>query len=134
MERELGMKSIRKQHINIVLWISSILTVIKSIFTEYGYDSSYHIAMSWRHINGDRLFGEMWEPHQTSAFALDLLMLIYRFFIPSMTGVALFLQITGAVIYLLIVLLFYKYISRFVDKRVTTIGCSFFWQLRDRKG
>ena len=68
-----------------------ILTVIKSVFTEYGYDASYHIALSWRHINGDRLFKEMWEPHQTSAFILDFLMLLYRLFVPSMEGVALFL-------------------------------------------
>ncbi|MBP5276228.1 MAG: hypothetical protein J6Z07_05455, partial [Lachnospiraceae bacterium] len=81
------------QRIIIVLWLFSIGTIIKSIFTEYGYDSSYHLAMSWRHINGDRMFLEMWEPHQTSAFVLDMLMSIYRMIVPSMNGVALYLQI-----------------------------------------
>ncbi len=109
-------KIVKRQ--NLLLIVLSILTVIKSVFTEYGYDASYHIALSWRHINGDRLLGEMWEPHQTSSFALDALMMIYRVFIPSMTGVALYLQVMGAIIYGFVVLILYKCIYKRIDKRI----------------
>ncbi|MBR6308028.1 MAG: hypothetical protein IKR39_05420 [Lachnospiraceae bacterium] len=125
----------KKQHIdslNIFLWVCGILTVIKSVFTEYGYDASYHIALSWRHINGDRLFKEMWEPHQTSAFILDFLMWLYRLFVPSMEGVALFLQICGAVIFVGVALIAYRILSPKVGTRMATIISVIFMAVRPK--
>ena len=107
---------------NLILWVAAILTLIKSAFVEYGYDASYHIALSWRHINGDRLFGEMWEPHQTSSFVLDFLMKVYHVIIPSMTGVALYLQVVGAVAFFCVVYFFYRSLLKFVDKNIATIA------------
>ena len=104
-----------------VLWIGAILTLIKSVFTEYGYDSSYHIALSWRHINGDRMFMEMWEPHQTSAFLMDLLLIMYRHLVPSMTGIALFLQIIGAVIYSTVVIFLYRAFCLCFDRKTSSL-------------
>ena len=62
-----------------LLWVCASLINIKSIFTDFGIDSSYAIATSYRHISGDRLFIEMWEPHQTSSFLMDFLMILYKF-------------------------------------------------------
>lgn len=101
------------------LIMAALLTMVKSIFTEYGYDASYHIALSWRHINGDRLFGEMWEPHQTSSFVLDGLMILYRWVVPSMTGVALYLQITGALIFAVVIYVLYVNLCRILDNRIS---------------
>ena len=110
-----------KEKQNIFLWVVALGTVVKSVFTEYGYDASYHVALSWRHINGDRLLGEMWEPHQTSSFVIDILMMIYRIFVPTMTGVALYLQITGAIIYTTIVWSLYCVLCKFCQKKTATI-------------
>lgn len=105
------------------LWVLAIGTVIKSVFTEYGYDASYHVALSWRHINGDHLFKEMWEPHQTSSFIIDLFMKLYRVFVPSMNGVALYLQMVGAVLYLTVILCLYRALRQFIDGKISHIIC-----------
>lgn len=81
-----------------LLWLGAVLVSIKSIFTDFGVDNGYAVATSYRHISGDRMFLEMWEPHQTSAFLVDILMLVYRVFVPSFTGVAIYLQITGVLL------------------------------------
>ena len=65
-----------------LLWIAAILVGIKTVFTDFGADNAYTMAMSYRHISGDRMFLEMWEPHQTSIFFVDALMLVYGLFVP----------------------------------------------------
>ncbi len=107
-------------------------TLIKSVFTEYGYDASYHVAMSWRHINGDRLFGEMWEPHQTSAFVMDLLMIPYRLLVPSASGIVLWLQATGAVLYFIVALMLWKTLKTVTDLRTATLASTIFLAARPK--
>ncbi len=109
--------------IKLLIFVGVIATIIKSIFTEYGYDASYHLAMSWRHINGDRMFREMWEPHQTSAFMLDVLMSIYRMIVPTMTGVALYLQITGTIFFIVITVILYICLKKRLDRNISEIVC-----------
>ena len=63
-----------------LLWVAVILASIKSIFTDTGFDNAYTVAMSYRHLKGDGMFEQMWEPHQTSIFFTD-------FFISSKTSI-----------------------------------------------
>lgn len=84
------------------LWILAALVMLKSILTDFGYDNAYQIAMSYRHIQGDRMLLEMWEPHQTSKFFTDIMLLIYRVFVPDYTGIGLFMQIVGTIVSLMI--------------------------------
>lgn len=83
-------------------WILAVLANIKSAFSDFGTDQAYAVATSFRHISGDRLFQEMCEPHQTSSFITDLLMLLYRCFVPSMEGIALYLQVCGVLLYAIV--------------------------------
>ncbi len=81
------------------LWILTILVCIKSIFTDFGADSGYQVAMSYRHLQGDMMLKQMWEPHQTSIFLNDLLMGLYHLIVPSYAGVVLFLQVVGTALF-----------------------------------
>lgn len=78
-----------------ILWILTALACVKSIFTDFGPDSAYQVAMSYRHLRGDAMLLQMWEPHQTSIFVNDLLMGLYHLIVPSYAGVVLYLQICG---------------------------------------
>ncbi len=98
------------------LWILAALVMIKSIFTDFGYDNAYQIAMSYRHICGDRMLLEMWEPHQTSKFFTDIMLLIYRAFVPDYTGIAIFMQIVGTVVSLMIASAALKVMGRYLDR------------------
>ncbi|MCR5278983.1 MAG: glycosyltransferase family 39 protein [Lachnospiraceae bacterium] len=98
------------------MWIIAALVMVKSIFTDFGYDNAYQIAMSYRYISGDRMFLQMWEPHQMSKFLTDLLVLIFRVFSPDYTGVALFTQVMGTVTSLLIAAGTVKLLSGYIDR------------------
>ena len=108
------------------LYIAAILVCIKSIFTDFAFDNSYMVAMSYRHLSGDRMFLDMWEPHQTSAFLADGLMLVYRLIVPSLTGVVLFLQIVGTLLWIPTTVAAVKILGKYTDKLVACLIFVFF--------
>lgn len=75
-----------------LLLLGSLLAAAKLIFVDYTLDEEYQIVMAYRYLTGDALFGEMWEPHQTSAFLCAGLMWIFHAVTGSYTGVVLFLR------------------------------------------
>lgn len=77
----------------IVLLAVSVLAALKVIFVDYTLDEEYQIVMAYRRLAGDSLFGTMWEPHQTSAFACVWLMRLFRAVTGGTTGVVLFLRV-----------------------------------------
>lgn len=70
-----------------ILILLAVLAALKTLILGMSVDEEYAITMSYRMVSGDRMFMEMWEPHQTSGFLSALL-----------TG--LFLQLTGSTAYL----------------------------------
>lgn len=109
-----------------ILWVGVILACIKSIFADTGFDNGYTVAMAYRHINGDAMFTEMWEPHQTSMFVVEILMRIYRIFVPSYTGVVVFLQLCGTLINGFVCHLLYKLLKKVSDKTTANLACMFY--------
>lgn len=116
-----------------LLWFGAVLVSIKSVFTDFGTDNSYAVATSYRHISGDHMFMEMWEPHQTSAFLTDILMLLYRFFVPSLTGVVIYLQIMGVLLWIPIILILHKELSKHIDKELSHLICIFLFVFRAKQ-
>ena len=51
-----------------LLLAASIVATVKIIFFGFDIDEQYAVSMAYRLVQGDRMFLEMWEPHQTSAF------------------------------------------------------------------
>ena len=82
-----------------IAWIIAVLVCVKSILTDFGADNAYQVAMSYRHLMGDRMFLQMWEPHQMSILINDGLMFLYHLAVPSYTGVVLYLQICGTLMF-----------------------------------
>lgn len=113
-----------------ILWVLVILANIKSIFTDSGFDNTYTVSMAYRHINGDGMFINMWEPHQTSMFLTEILMRIYRIFVPSYTGVIIFLQIFGTLFFALLCIPLYKLIKKYSGKIIAELACIFFMAFR----
>ncbi len=79
-----------------VLLTVSCLLVGKKIFTDFGIDAGFQVSMSYRLAFGDQLFRDMWEPYQMSAFLCAPLIRLYETAFHTTEGVALFLQICGA--------------------------------------
>ena len=115
---------------NWILWGLAWLVNIKMIFLDYGADSGYVFAMSQRMLDGDGMFREMWEPHQTSAFALAFLMRIYEWIVPSRTGLVVGIHFMMAVVFFAISLFLAKNLSRFVEEGLAQLAGFLFFVMR----
>lgn len=50
-----------------VLIFLTVMATIKALFFGLDRNEAYVVTVAYRLVQGDRLFLEMWEPHQTSA-------------------------------------------------------------------
>ena len=116
-----------------LLWIAAILVAIKSIFTDFGIDGGYQIAMSYRHISGDKMFLEMWEPHQTSIFLNDILLFVYRLFVPSLTGAAIYIQVCGTLLFAGIGYCLYRALKEYIGDFYAGCAWMFFLIFRAKQ-
>lgn len=125
-------KSIEKI-ILVLLWTGAVLVSIKSIFTDFGADGAYQVAMSYRHISGDALLLKMWEPHQTSVFLNDILLFVYRLFVPSLTGAVIYIQIMGTLLFALIGYFIYRNIREYTGEFIANAAWIFFIVFRAKQ-
>lgn len=116
-----------------ILWILAVLVSIKTVFTDFGGDNAYSMVMSYRHITGDRMFLEMWEPHQTSIFFTDVLMWIYGLIVPSFAGVAVYLQVCGTLFFALIAVFLFKEIRALSGDTAAHLATIFFLIFRAKQ-
>lgn len=98
-----------------ILILGSILAALKTIFVDYTLDEEYQVVMAYRRLSGDTLFGTMWEPHQTSAFACVWLMWLFRAVTGTLTGVVLFLRLCTTLIQLALTVWIYRVLRRGVS-------------------
>ena len=122
----------RKMCMNL-LWAAVVLASIKSLFTDTGFDNAYMVAMSFRHLKGDGMFAQMWEPHQTSAFFTDFFMWIYHFFVPSYTGVMIYLQIVGTAFFALVGIPLYRLLKKIAGSDIAQLATMFFIMFRAKQ-
>ena len=116
-----------------ILWIIAVLVSIKTIFTDFGADNAYTMAMSYRHLSGDRMFLEMWEPHQTSIFFTDALMWVYGLIVPSFTGVAIYLQVCGTAFFAVIAYFLFKEVRELAGEVPAHFATIFFLIFRAKQ-
>ncbi len=82
-------------------WIWTSMAVVCGLIwsiTNFGYDCGYQLSMSYRFLQGDRLFVEMWEPHQMSVYLPAALMWVYMTLFHTTTGIIVYLQVCGMLI------------------------------------
>ena len=87
------------EKLKIVLIVLSIFAAVKMLFFAFGLDEEYQLVMAYRNVKGDKLFLDMWEPHQSSAFLCALLMRPYLA-VCGETGVVVWLRFCGTLIHL----------------------------------
>lgn len=87
----------RKVNIIIILLIAvmCIGVAVKELFVGFSADEEYQLVLSYRLAHGDRLFAEVWDTLQTSAFYGQLLLWIYMKIFHTTTGSLLFLRLFG---------------------------------------
>ncbi len=93
------------------LMVLSVLATMKMLFFAFGQDEEYQLVMAYRNIRGDRLFYNMWEPHQSSAFLCSLLMRPYLA-VFGKTGLVIYLRLCGTLIHLGISMYLHKVLKR----------------------
>lgn len=104
-----------KKRIRCFLIILSVLAALKMIFLAFGLDEEYQVVMAYRNAAGDRLFLDMWEPHQSSAFLCTLLMKPYVHFFGT-TGLVIYLRVCGTLIHLGVSLFLYRVVKGIVPE------------------
>lgn len=112
-----GGKVSRDRYVYIIFTLMAVCCGIVWVFTNIDYDCEYQIAMCYRLLQGDKMFLEMWEPHQTSVFLPAALMWIYRKITGTTTGIVIYLQICGIMIRGLLSVFLYKTLQEDVGKK-----------------
>lgn len=82
-----------------LILLTSIAATLKCIFVSLQMDEEYAISLSYRLLRGDRLFTEIWDPHQTSAFLIQFLIWIYMKITGTTTYVVIFVRFVGVLIH-----------------------------------
>ncbi|MBR6094020.1 MAG: hypothetical protein IKP92_03235 [Lachnospiraceae bacterium] len=100
-----------------VLFLLSGLAAIKLIFLDYTMDEEYQIVMAYRNLRGDAIFGQMWEPHQTSAFLCIGIMFIWHLITGTYTGVVIVLRIVTTLIQAGLSFWLYRVLEKKSDKK-----------------
>lgn len=90
----------KKKYIILFLTAGSFLAALKCIFVSLQMDEEYAVSLSYRLLRGDRLFAQIWDPHQTSAFLMEFLMWVYIKLFHTTTGVVVWVRLAGVLIQL----------------------------------
>lgn len=98
-----------------LLVAASLVATVKIIFFGFDIDEQYAVVMAYRIIRGDRMFLEMWEPHQTSAFFSTAFLWLYMQLFHTLKYSVIFLRIVGVVTQLLISLLVFRSFRKIVS-------------------
>ncbi len=102
--------------IAIILLFGSVLINVKNIFTSCQVDAEYQVTMAYRILKGDRMFSQMWEAHQTSAFFLAFFELLFLKITGSTTGIMIYANTVGVLCKTGVALCVYGTLRKFSDK------------------
>ncbi len=94
---------------------AAVCLCVKYIFVDFGVDAEFQIAMSYRLAQGDRMFREMWEAYQMSAFLPALFIRIYLALFHTTTGIVLYLQAVGTLLDWAASCLLYRTVSKYLQ-------------------
>lgn len=104
-------KTITGTAVCVLIVLSLVATFIK-IMTGFDIDEAYALALPYRALQGDRLFQDMWEVHQTSYFMPYLFIKLYAMIVPSMEYLVLYMRAVTAVIHIGMSVLVYVFCKK----------------------
>lgn len=111
-EKAFSASMVRKTVVSILIVLSVIAGATK-IFTGFDIDEAYALAIPYRVLQGDRLFADMWEVHQTSFLLPFLFMKLFYLLTGEMTGIVLYMRIMTTLLHLGMSILVYGFVKRF---------------------
>ena len=92
------------------------LVMVRQIFVGLEIDEPYALALGFRLVRGDRLFAEMWEPHQLCSLPPALLVAAYLGITGTTTGLLVFVRAVLLVCKAALSWAFYREFARDLDK------------------
>lgn len=110
-EKAVSASPVRKAVVSILIVLSLIASATK-ILTGFDIDEAYALAIPYRVLQGDRLFADMWEVHQTSFFLPFLFMKLFSSLTGGMTGVVVYMRIVTTLLHLCISVLVFINVKR----------------------
>lgn len=111
-EKAFSASMVRKTVVSILIVLSVIAGATK-IFTGFDIDEAYALAIPYRVLQGDRLFADMWEVHQTSFLLPFLFMKLFYLLTGEMTGIVLYMRIMTTLLHLCMSILVYGFVKKF---------------------
>lgn len=109
------------------LILLSLLATFKLCILGLNIDEEYAVTMAYRMIAGDRMFLELWEPHQTSGFLTALLIRVFMFFTGGTDCLILYLRVAGAVIQAGISIFLYRTVRHLSTSDGAFVAALFFY-------
>ncbi|MBQ7066719.1 MAG: glycosyltransferase family 39 protein [Lachnospiraceae bacterium] len=106
----------------ILLVILSAFAAITKIFIGVDVDEGYAVSMPYRLMQGDKLFLDMWEIHQTSSILPYLFIWVFVKITGGNTGIVLYLRIVSTVIHLAFSIWVYKELSSKISREWSALG------------
>lgn len=83
----------------ILLVTGSFFAALKCIFVSLQMDEEYAVSMPYRMLLGDRMFTQIWDPHQTSAFLIEFLIWVYTKIFHTTVGVVIWIRLFGTFVH-----------------------------------
>ena len=105
--------------ISAMLILASLISTAKLFILGITIDEEYAVCMSYRNAIGDRMFLDMWEPHQTSGFLCTALIKLFLTFFHTTDYLVIFLRFSGFVIEGLLALYVYLTLRKKCSKHLS---------------
>ncbi len=97
-----NLKKIIYDPMKVLLLLFTFAASVKLICCGWIIDEGYAFAIGNRLLNGDKLFRDLWELHQTSGYAVEFFLWIFRTLTKSTEGEIIFVRACGMLIHLLV--------------------------------
>ena len=111
-----GDDRIKKNFIFWILVIGTILATLKCIFVSLQMDEEYAISLPYRLLLGDKMFAQIWDPHQTSAFLIQFLIWIFQKLIGTTTYVVIWIRFAGVLMHGAVAYYLYRFLKTITCK------------------
>lgn len=105
--------------VDAMLILASLLSTAKLFILGITIDEEYAVCMSYRNAIGDRMFLDMWEPHQTSGFLCTALIRVFLTVFHTTDYLVFFLRFSGFVIEELLALYVYSTLRKKCSKHLS---------------
>ena len=113
----------RKIQISIllILLFAALLSSIKMVFFGLNIDEEYTVTLGYRIITADKMFLDMWEPHQMSGFVCAFFTKIFMLITNSTDYLIVYLRIVNLIIHGCISVYLYTALSKIAGKYLSAM-------------